>query len=205
MTTVRAEQQRARILDAAQACFVRDGFHAASMASIAEAAGMSAGLIYRYFDSKNSIILAIIERQLQEKLAGIASLADDPDVRRRFLEFVTRLRRGDAGAVSPALLLELAAQATRDPQIAAAVARSDRAGAAALRRWMAASDRARGLAADDAGVRARTLALQCLFEGLAMRVAKDPELELVQVGRVLDLLLPPIIAGAGRTPVRREA
>src|SRR3546814_11085391 len=35
------------------------------MASIAETAEMSAGLIYRYFENKNAIILAIVERQLQ--------------------------------------------------------------------------------------------------------------------------------------------
>ena len=58
----RADLQRARILDAAQRCFVESGFHAATMAKIAETAGMSAGLIYRYFESKNAIVLAIIER-----------------------------------------------------------------------------------------------------------------------------------------------
>ena len=35
--------QRERILTAAQECFIGHGFHAASMASIAETAGMSAG------------------------------------------------------------------------------------------------------------------------------------------------------------------
>src|SRR5690606_21791567 len=60
----RADLQRDRILQAAQRCFVEHGFHAASMASIAGTAGVSAGLIYRYFASKNEIIVAIVERQL---------------------------------------------------------------------------------------------------------------------------------------------
>ena len=60
----RAEMQRNRILDAAQHCFIEHGFHAASMASIADTAGMSAGLIYRYFENKSAIILAIVDRQL---------------------------------------------------------------------------------------------------------------------------------------------
>jgi AcrR family transcriptional regulator len=55
-------------------CFIEHGFHAASMANIAEAAQMSAGLMYRYFDNKNAIVLAIVERQLEEKRAGIRQL-----------------------------------------------------------------------------------------------------------------------------------
>jgi AcrR family transcriptional regulator len=194
MTTVRAEQQRTRILDAAQACFVRDGFHAASMASIAEAAGMSAGLIYRYFDSKSAIILAIIERQLQDKLANIARLAEDPDIARRFVDFFVRLRRGDPDMVNPALLLEIGAQATRDPQIGAAVAHSDRAAAAALGEWLRQITRARGLDLDDAGIRARGLALQCLFDGLAMRAVKDPDLDPALLATALDAVLPQLLA-----------
>lgn len=51
----RAEKQRQRILAAARRCFVERGFHAASMATIADTAEMSQGLIYRYFESKNAI------------------------------------------------------------------------------------------------------------------------------------------------------
>ena len=61
----RAARQRERILDAAENCFIESGFQAASMAHIAQTAGMSAGLIYRYFDSKASIVKAIIERHLE--------------------------------------------------------------------------------------------------------------------------------------------
>ena len=72
--TPRAEAQRERILCAAQRCFIECGFHAASMASIAETAQMSAGLMYRYFENKSAIVLAIIERQLHEGRTQIAQL-----------------------------------------------------------------------------------------------------------------------------------
>lgn len=191
--TSRADQQRVRILDAAQACFVREGFHTASMASIAEEAGVSTGLIYRYFDSKNAIILAIIDRQLQDKLGSIATLTEDPDIGRRFVDFFVRVRRGDPDVVNPALLLEIGAQATRDPQIAEALAASDRAAAAALRTWLADLLGSRGLAADEASVRARALALQCLFDGLAARSVKDRGLEPAALAAALDLVLPQIL------------
>ena len=63
----RAAKQRERILDAAEVCFIQHGFHAASMAGIAQTADMSAGLIYRYFDSKAAIVKAIIERHLESE------------------------------------------------------------------------------------------------------------------------------------------
>ena len=56
----RAARQRERILEAAEKCFIESGFHAASMAHIADTAGISAGLIYRYFESKSAIVRAII-------------------------------------------------------------------------------------------------------------------------------------------------
>ena len=88
----RAERQRDRVLEAAKQCFVEHGFHAASMANIAEAAHMSPGLIYRYFENKSSIILAIIERQLQESRAGIDALDHGTDMAARLAEvFAFRL------------------------------------------------------------------------------------------------------------------
>ncbi len=54
--------RRATILDAAEQCFSRSGFHQTSMSDICQAAGMSPGNLYRYFPSKEAIIAGIIER-----------------------------------------------------------------------------------------------------------------------------------------------
>src|SRR3546814_18288534 len=118
--SLRTLAQRERILCAAQKCFVEHGFHAASMASIAETAEMSAGLIYRYFENKNAIILAIVERQLQ-------LLSEDIRLNRQ-VDLATEMARnygnsgtGEGRGMSAALLLEMSAEATRDPPIAAAL------------------------------------------------------------------------------------
>src|SRR5215831_20407308 len=58
------EQQRANILDAALRVFARSG-PSASMAEIAEAAGVSQGLAYRYFASKEEIYYALVARAMQ--------------------------------------------------------------------------------------------------------------------------------------------
>ncbi|MBB4683450.1 TetR/AcrR family transcriptional regulator [Amycolatopsis jiangsuensis] len=59
ITPERREAKRAEIVGAARRCFSRDGFHQTSMPDIAAEAGVSAGAPYRYFASKEEIILAI--------------------------------------------------------------------------------------------------------------------------------------------------
>lgn len=59
----RTEARCKQVLDAAQSCFLIEGFHRTSMARIADAAGMSVGHIYRYFESKDAIIIALCERR----------------------------------------------------------------------------------------------------------------------------------------------
>jgi TetR/AcrR family transcriptional regulator, repressor for uid operon len=58
--------RRAEILAAAQCCFVRAGFHGASMQDICAEAGMSPGNLYRYFPSKEALIAGIAERDRAE-------------------------------------------------------------------------------------------------------------------------------------------
>ena len=102
----RAEAQRERILNAALKCFVESGFHAASIASIAEAAQMSASLMYRYFENKNAIVLAIIERQLEEKRCRIRQLQSSHNFKAGILEAFDQLRAGgEHRGMNPALFL----------------------------------------------------------------------------------------------------
>ncbi|MFD5177300.1 TetR/AcrR family transcriptional regulator [Nocardia sp. NPDC058379] len=54
------ERRRKQILEAAQRCFTRKGFHETSMQDVFAESGLSAGAVYRYFASKNDIIFALI-------------------------------------------------------------------------------------------------------------------------------------------------
>lgn len=58
------ERRRQQILDAAQLCFSRKGFHETSMQDVFIESGMSAGAVYRYFTSKNEIIGALIAQTM---------------------------------------------------------------------------------------------------------------------------------------------
>lgn len=51
--------RRESILDAALHCFVERGFHGTAIPQIAEKAGIAAGTIYHYFDSKEALVNAL--------------------------------------------------------------------------------------------------------------------------------------------------
>jgi AcrR family transcriptional regulator len=53
-------QQRQRILDAARAVFFRDGFMAANLDEVAQRAGVAKGTLYRYFENKAELYVAIL-------------------------------------------------------------------------------------------------------------------------------------------------
>lgn len=63
-------KSREKLLDAATTVFTKRGFAATSMQDIASEAGVSVGLIYRHFSSKEALFGALVELAL-EGLQGI--------------------------------------------------------------------------------------------------------------------------------------
>ena len=83
MPRLTAETQADRIatiLDAAERCFARSGFHATTIQHICAEAGISAGALYVYFNSKEALINGICERERAEFTRSFQALADAPDV-----------------------------------------------------------------------------------------------------------------------------
>jgi len=188
----RAEVQRHRILDAAQQCFIAHGFHAASIASIAETAGMSAGLIYRYFENKNALILAIVDRQLQLLREDIR-LNRRIDLAAEMVQNYGRSCSAEAKGMNAALLLEMSAEATRDPQIAAALDRYDATVRAALVDWLTRGSEAGGHDVSATAAPGRALLLQCMFEGLKLRETREPHLDRKLLEQALHDLVPQLL------------
>jgi AcrR family transcriptional regulator len=56
---------RQRVIDAAITCILEQGFYRASSNAIAEAAGLSWGVIQYYFGSRESLMLAVLEEGIQ--------------------------------------------------------------------------------------------------------------------------------------------
>lgn len=175
--TERGQAQRERILAAAQQCFIEHGFHAASMAEIAEASAMSPGLIYRYFDSKSSIILAIIERLVEESRTNIRALHDAPDLTQAVFDVFDCWRRADPMVMNAALFLEMSAEATRNPSIAAALIDSDLQLRNEIGKWLSAAPAAGGKGLPEKIAQQRAVAFQCFMEGLAVRAVREPALD----------------------------
>ena len=82
MPRLKPDTQRARrshILDAAELCFARAGFHRTTMQDICKEAAISPGALYVYFDSKEALIEGIAERNRAEFAELIKELAAAPD------------------------------------------------------------------------------------------------------------------------------
>ena len=69
------DARREQILAAAKRCFLRDGFHETSMQDLFAESGLSSGAVYRYFPSKDDMIVAIAEENLRDMAAFIHALA----------------------------------------------------------------------------------------------------------------------------------
>jgi AcrR family transcriptional regulator len=192
--TTRAEAQRERILCAAQKCFIEHGFHAASMARIAETAGMSAGLIYRYFENKSAIVLAIIERQLFESRRHVGELRTCSDLAAELLGLFERWRTRDREVMNAALYLELSAEATRDPQIEEALRLSDDAMRRDLEAWMSRDRAEGGLGLPAATAATRVFVLQCFVKGLAMCAVRNPSIDHAALKSAIDAQVEGLLA-----------
>ena len=60
------EEMQAGILDAAMRVFSRKGYHAATIADVAEAAGLGKGTLYLYFENKEALAIAVVDRHLED-------------------------------------------------------------------------------------------------------------------------------------------
>ena len=139
---------------------------------------MSAGLMYRYFENKSAIVLAIIERQLQEGRTQIAQLHSSSELAAALLDVFTRWQARDPGVVNAALFLEMSAEATRDPQIAAALRALGRADTVGPRRaWMNRAREDGGLGLPPETVATRAFLLECFIRGLAVTAVRQPDMD----------------------------
>jgi len=120
MPKLSPDTQRARrenILDAAEVCFARAGFHRCTMQDICKEAGVSPGALYLYFDSKEDLIAGIAERDRAQFQSRFANLADAPD----FLEALSILGEQyfvDEPAERRLMCVEIGVEATRNAKVA---------------------------------------------------------------------------------------
>jgi AcrR family transcriptional regulator len=113
----RQSDRRLEILDAAQRCFARSGFHGASMQEICAQAAMSPGNLYRYFPSKEALIAGICERNRAEAADSFLAVDRAPG----FFEGLAALARHhlvERPEEEAGLCAEIMAESRRNPEIA---------------------------------------------------------------------------------------
>lgn len=114
-------ERRGQILDAAMECFARRGFHQTTMQDMSREAGISVGLIYRYFESKEAVIEAMAGRH-QGVIAEMLAEAARADSLDGALRIFFSMDGEDGGGCPPSrYVVELFAEAGRNPHVARCV------------------------------------------------------------------------------------
>src|SRR5262249_54253857 len=110
-----------QILDAAVACFAKRGFHQASMHDISAEAGISVGLIYRYFQNKEAVIAAMADRHKKQIHEILERARQAPNLRESLETLFTAHCGENEPHVTAAFVVDLFAEASRNEQVAALV------------------------------------------------------------------------------------
>ena len=110
--------RRSQILEAALVCFAKRGFHQTSMHDISGEAGISVGLIYRYFENKEAVISAMADRHKTEISEMLERARQAPSLLESLEILFTAHCCEDAPQVVSAFVVDLYAEASRNPHVA---------------------------------------------------------------------------------------
>jgi AcrR family transcriptional regulator len=187
-------ERQERILDAAEACCVSNGFHRTTMQDIARAATMSPANIYRYFDSKEAVILGMAMRERWRASVFIAELNVEDD-RAALLGIITKYHLGISREAA-VLRLELWSEASRNPAIAKALQQLE----AESRAWFV--EKLEALATSpDCDSLALSEAISSLLKGLVVNLALLTDYDRAPAAAQLRAILEAGLAGRLPTAV----
>lgn len=192
------ELRRTRILDAAEHCFARSGFHRTTMQEICKEAGVSAGALYLYFASKEALMEGISTRSREEVLENFARL-DEP---RDFVAALAQLMEDcilQKPAYKSVLWLEISAEATRNAAIRSTHGNCERQINGALINLLEKAQKS-GRIDPVLPIPDIVETMSVIADGLFLRRAVNPEFNGAQVGHTILALMAGILR-----PVNVEA
>ncbi|MHB2166916.1 TetR/AcrR family transcriptional regulator [Alsobacter sp. R-9] len=198
-----AAERRNLILDAAERCFVRAGFHRTTMQDVAAEAGMSAGNLYRYFPSKEAIVSGLSERDREELAGDFATIATADDFLAAF-EAMGRKHLIEEPREKAILVMEIWSEATRNPQIALQCGGFE---SAAMQHMFAVFTKAQaqGAIAPSVDIDMAIRVTMTMADGLFKRRALDPHFDGERELAVTLALFRSIFAGAVAAPAAKPA
>jgi TetR/AcrR family transcriptional repressor of uid operon len=210
MPKLKPDTQRARrehILDAAEHCFARAGFHRCTMHDICKEAGISPGALYVYFSSKEALIAGIAERNRADFAARFTELAEGGDVVRS-LGALAQHYFVDEPAHKQLMFVEIGVEATRNPQVGEIYRSVDEfctASFEALFERLLAERRIN----PELDIKSLTRVFEVIGDGLFWRRATDPNFDAAQsipaVMRMIEILLGADVSVQPSTNTRVEA
>ena len=163
---IRTESRR-RIVDEALALFVEHGYAGTSVRMIAEAAGISPGLLYNYFDNKQALLHAIFEESMADVRASFAMADEAPSTQR-----LEQLVRGSFAILRRNISFwKLSYGVRMQPAVLAGLGSELHEWTAAIRRTLQGYLRDAGVTRPDV----EAAVLFALIDGISQHYVLDPE------------------------------
>jgi AcrR family transcriptional regulator len=181
-------ERRQTIIDAATACFAQKGFHGTSTAEICAAAGMSPGNLFHYFPNKQAIIAAIVDQEGVALAACFEGIEQQSDLYAALVAFMDMVLDLAADPAFASLMLEIAAEATREGEIRSRVERNDKILREALQALLREAAK-RGQIDAALDVPGATIWIAALIDGIFSRIAVDPDFRPLQNKQMMHTLL----------------
>ena len=101
------QEREALILKAAEDVLMEKGYHETSIDEIAARVGIAKGTVYLHFPSKEELVLAIFERDMQQLLQSIDSTMDSTLTAREKIEAIFDLMHGGIMSKRMQLLISI--------------------------------------------------------------------------------------------------
>lgn len=175
MPKLKPATQRARrehILDAAEICFARSGFHRTTMQDICKEAAVSPGALYVYFASKEDLIAGLAERDRSDFAERFAEVWAAPDFMNALSELGTHYFNEEP-AHKRTMCLEIGLESIRNPRVGEIYRSVDRFVESSFEELFAKLAE-EGRIAPDLDIPTLTKVFSMIGDGLFMRRALDP-------------------------------
>jgi AcrR family transcriptional regulator len=176
--------RREQIIQAARTLFAERGFSRTTMADVVQASGLSTGAVYRYFPSKNDLVLAAV--------AGRDGTVDGQFIQETPAELIARLAgyvaTGD-GAAHARFVAQIWGDAAVTPELAAVARGAHQQLEDHLAQLLAGRQAA--CAGDEAGADALSRVALAALIGLAALVASDIPVDTASFVQVVTRLVGP--------------
>ena len=191
VTQEHLDARRRQILDAARRCFIRKGFHATSMQDVLDEADLSAGAVYRYFRSKDELIVTIATDAVAELGAAVEGAFDakvPPPLEDVLDRFFAALERLDVTQDVTKLAVQVWEEALHSPVVAERFGEA-RGGLQAFFTRLMETYQARGLLTRDVPAEHLAMAVAGFPVGFIVRRAIHGDVDAATFGKAVRALL----------------